>query len=83
MSRSKRTMSIRGRVSLDDKRALAGFRCGNWFRASEFWRGDEERACSICGMEEETIWHILRGCRGLMFEEEIGLNKIMCGNGGG
>ena len=39
-----------GDFSLEDKRALAGFPCGNWFRASEFWRGNEERACRICWM---------------------------------
>ena len=34
---------------------IARYRCGNEFRASEFWREKEERNCSICEEEKEDV----------------------------
>ena len=71
-----------GDLGLEEKRTIARFRCGNEFRACEFWREEEQRKCRVCGVGEETVWHLLRGCRG-MEVEDMSLNELMSGKGRG
>ena len=60
-----------GGLTLKEKRIVARFRCGMEFRGGRYWMTVEDRSCRLCGAEEETVWHVMRGCR-LLAERECG-----------
>jgi len=64
---------LRGRRKKKERIILARYRCGNEMRGGQYWREVEERKCRICGVEDETIEHVLERCeatkRGMRKEE--------------
>lgn len=43
-------------------RLIARFRLGNEMREGRYWESEDERACRICGREEESWEHVLERC---------------------
>ena len=46
----------------EEKVRIDKVRLGNKARASRFWMEEEEKKCSICGKEFETLKHVLEDC---------------------
>jgi len=53
---------LRGRRKKKERIILARYRCGNEMKGRQYWREEEERKCRICGVEDETIEHVLERC---------------------
>lgn len=49
-------------LNIKEKRVLANFRVGGFVKAAEYWRELGEKWCRLCGVEQETVTHLLQDC---------------------
>ena len=72
---------LRGRRRKKERNGIARYRCGNETKGSQYWRGEEERKCRICGKAEENLMHVLKECEET--KSEISVEELLRENGGG
>lgn len=41
---------------------IAIFKCGNEARGNHIWREEEMRNCRVCGIERESLEHVVKEC---------------------
>lgn len=63
---------LSGRRKRKDRSLIARYRCGNECKENQHWKEEEEKTCRLCEEETESIEHIIRDCRVIGTDLQIG-----------
>ncbi len=59
-------------IPVKEKIRMGRYRVGNEVKAAEYWKDEGERKCRMCGVDIETLVHIVEECGGWESEDRTG-----------